>query len=220
MDAQSKTVECTVGITITGETKNIRIRHKEKLEDARIRVDDKSVEVKSQKMPSGVALYFEQDGAKVTVTIIKENDEYLYDCFVNEVSVKDGMPWKMGKYELPEILKWKSVLEKGLGKYTLIEALRGVIVGLFIFLFLVVLKLLLPNLLQSINLVIYFFISVFPLAIFYALLSPGEFKAGEKSLKEYNSYRGENVEEVIPQEETKTEETTDDILPDVEDITE
>ena len=220
MDAQSKTVECTVSITINEEIKNIRIRHKEELSEARIRVDEKTVEVKSQKFPSGVALHFEQDGAKVIVTIIKENDQYIYDCFVNEVSVKDGMPWKMGKYELPEIFKWQAILEKGLGRYTLIETLRGVIVGLFIFLFLVVLKLLLPTLLQSINLMIYFFISIFPLAIFYAVLSPSEFKAGEKSLKEYNSYRGEKIEEVISQEETKTEETIEDILPDVENITE
>ena len=211
MDTQNKTVECAVSVTINGEIKNLKIRHREELAEARIKVDDKSVEVKSQKMPSGVALHFEQDDAKIIVTIIKENEEYIYDCFVNEVSVKDGMPWKMGKYELPEILKWQSILEKGLARYTLIEAVRGIVIGLFIFLALVVLKLSLPDFLQNINLVIYFFVSVFPLAIFYALLSPGEFKAGKESLKEYNSYRGVNEEEEETVEE-KAEETVEEIV--------
>ena len=215
MDTQNKTIECAVSVTINDEIKNIKIRHKEDLENARVMVDDNSVEVKSQKLPLGAALYFEQDGAKVVVTIIKENEEYLYDCFVNEVSIKDGMPWKLGKYELPEILKWQSILEKGMARYTLTEAVKGIIVGLFIFLFLVVLKLLLPNFLQSINLLVYFFISVFPLAIFYALLSPGEFKAGNESVKQYNSYRGakkeEETEEEPVEEESAEELTTSDV---------
>ncbi len=211
MDTQNKTIECAVSITINEEIKNIRIRHKEELSEARIRVDEKTVEVKSQKLPSGAALHFEQDGAKVIVTIVKEDDQYIYDCFVNEVSVKDGMPWKMGKYEFPEILKWQPILEKGLGRYTLSETIKGAIVGLFIFLFLVVLKLIFQNFLQNINLIVYFLISIFSLAGFYALLSPGEFKAGAESVKQYKSYRGEKVKEEESVEEATVSNIEDNI---------
>ncbi len=219
MDAQNKTIECAVNVSINEEIKNIKIRHKEQLMDARIRVDDKIVEVKAQKLPSGAALHFEQDGAKVIVTIIKDGSEYIYDCFVNQVSVKDGMPWKMGKYELPEILKWQSILEKGMKKYILSETVKGLIVGFVIFLLLVLLKIVLPTFLENMNLFIYFPISVLPLAIFYALLSPGEYKAGEKSLEEYNSYRGAKIEEDTV-ETTDREETIENIPSDVEDTIE
>lgn len=211
MDTQNKTIECAVSITINEEIKNIRIRHKEELSEARIRVDEKTVEVKSQKLPSGAALHFEQDDAKVIVTIVKEDDQYIYDCFVNEVSVKDGMPWKMGKYEIPEILKWQPILEKGLGRYTLSETVKGAIVGLFIFLFLVVLKLIFQNFLQNINLIVYFLISIFSLAGFYALLSPSEFKAGAESVKQYKSYRGGKVKEEETVEETTVSNIEDNI---------
>ncbi len=219
MDTRNKTVECTVSVTINDEIKNIRIRHNEQMWEARIRVNDKTVDVKSKKIPNGGALFFEQDGANVIITILKEKDEYVYDCFVNEVSVKDDMPWKLGKYEFPDVLKWKTVLEKGLIKYVITEGVKGAIVGSFIFLLLVVFKFLFPNFLESINLLVYFFISIIPLAVFYALLSPAEFKAGEKSLKEYNSYREEIIEETSLQEVAMKDETIEDILSDIEDIT-
>ena len=63
MDTQNKTVECTVSVTINDEIKNIRIRPNEQMWDARIRVNDKTVEVKSKKIPNGGALFFEQNGA-------------------------------------------------------------------------------------------------------------------------------------------------------------
>ena len=230
MDAQNKTIECAVNVSINDEIRNIKIRHKEQIMDARIRVDEESVEVKAQKMPSGVALHFEQDGAKVIVTIIKDGSNYIYDCFVNQVSVKDGMPWKIGKYDLPEVLKWRTMIEKGMKKYIISEAVRGAIVGFVIFLILVFFKLILPNFLESMNLLIYFFVSVLTLSIFYALLSPGEFKAGNESVKEYNSYRGEKSVEVEsePHKETNVGEELnkdivvdeDDSLPDILDIIE
>ncbi len=209
---ENKSVECSVNITIDNEIKNIRIRHNQDVCDARIRVDDKIVEVKSRTIQNGGALFFDYDQSKIIITIMNIQDEYVYDCFVNGISVKDDMPWKLDRYELPDVLKWENRIEKGLKKYIISEAIKGAIVGCAIFLMLFIFKLIMPDLLQRINMFVYMAISIIPLPVIYALLSPSEYKAGVKAVELYNSYRGEKQEEESKESAEEEKDILDDII--------
>lgn len=210
-------VECSVDVTIDNEVKNIKIRHNSDVCEARIRIDDRTVEANSKKLSDGGALFFEYGQSKIVVTIRNIKGEYSYDCFVNGISVKDDMPWKLGKYELPDVLKWQDISKKGMKYYIITEAIKGAIVGCSIFIMLCLFKLVMPEFLQGINLPIYMVISIVPLPILYAILSPREFKAGMESIDLYKSYRSEEVEETAaekeetPQQNARTEDYFFDI---------
>jgi|GEM_PF-2134976 len=185
----NKRVECSVDVVIDNQVRNIKIRHNQQVCDARIRVDEKTVEAKSQILQNGGALFFDYSNSKIIITIMNINEEYVYDCFVNGISVKDDMPWKLGKYELPDVLKWEKRIQKGMKKYIINEAIKGAVTGMAIFLLLFILKLIMPDLMQKINMFLYLLISIIPLTAIYALLSPNEYKQGAKSVELYKSFR-------------------------------
>ena len=195
-------MECYIDITVNQTERRISIQHDDRPCDAKISVDGNEVETRVRMMPkNGGALFFDVDGKNVIVAISSQlsGDGWDYDCFVDGYSVVNGMPWTLGKLDLPAVLKWERERRSGKNSYFLLCCAKGALIGCGIFL-----VIFLISLFSNIKISwVHPIICLLPLIALYAAFAPSEWKKNEQAYQEYLSYR---TKEAPVQAQTMTEE--------------
>ncbi len=182
--------ELYINIEVNGKIHKIDINHNEEIGDAEFFVDGEAVNAAGSMIFRGSKFKFPVDGAEVIITIMKNDGEYDYNCFVNGISVKDKAPFTVDGMDYPSKISWEQKRKGGKGRYILSEVLKGVILGCIIFFALFLTKSFAPRIFSSFERYKALFAVaciVLPSA-FFALIAAGDYKKNEKAYEKYNEY--------------------------------
>ena len=99
-----------IDVMLGDKSHRIQIRHEDRPCDAYIAVDGQQVSSRLKMLPyNGGAHYFEVDGHQLVLVIARSDSDqpWEYDCFVDDVSVVNGMPFWFGKADLVTVRRWE-----------------------------------------------------------------------------------------------------------------
>ena len=136
---------------------------------------------------NGGAHYFEVDGHQLVLVIARSDSDqpWEYDCFVDDVSVVNGMPFWFGKADLVTVRRWEKSRRGGKINYWLVACAKGALIGCAIFFVLFV-----GGWIGRMDITwVHLVVSVVPLTALYAIFVPFEWKNNEAAYHQYLSYR-------------------------------
>lgn len=189
-DVKMEKNELYINIEVNGKIHKIDINHNEEIGDAEFFVDGETVNAAGSMVFRGSKFKFPVDGAEVIITIMKNDGEYDYNCFVNGVSVKNNAPYTVDGMDFPDLVRWEQKRKAGKGRYIFVEVLKGVILGCIIFFALFLTKSFAPRIFASFEKYKALFAVaciVLPSA-FFAVIAAGDYKKNEKAYEKYTEY--------------------------------
>lgn len=179
-----------INIELNGNVRKIDIVHDDRVADAEIYVDGNQTEVSPSIVPGGAKLEFSVENTPVIITVIKKDGKYDYNCFVDRISVKDKMPFKIGRFDYPAFLNWEQKRGGGKGKFIAVEALKGVIIGCIIYLVLFFS--------EGIYAPVYYAFERYKMlfmlaclaipAVLFAIIAIGDYRKNEEAYEEFKKY--------------------------------
>lgn len=176
-----------IDVLIGDASHRIQIKHEERPCDAYIAVDEQQISTKLKMLPyNGGAHFFEIDGHRLVLVISRNAPEgpWEYDCFLDDQSVVNGMPFWFGKADLVTVKRWEKSRRGGKLNYWIMSCAKGALIGCAIFLLLLV-----GGWVGRMEITwIYLLVSVLPLVALYAVFVPFEWKNNEKSYAQYLSF--------------------------------
>ena len=177
-----------IDVMLGDKSHRIQIRHEDRPCDAYIAVDGQQVSSRLKMLPyNGGAHYFEVDGHQLVLVIARSDSDqpWEYDCFVDDVSVVNGMPFWFGKADLVTVRRWEKSRRGGKINYWLVACAKGALIGCAIFFVLFV-----GGWIGRMDITwVHLVVSVVPLTALYAIFVPFEWKNNEAAYHQYLSYR-------------------------------
>lgn len=209
-----------IDVLIGDVSHRIQIKHEERPCDAYIAVDEQQISTKLKMLPyNGGVHFFEIDGHRLALVISRNGPEssWEYDCFLDDQSVVNGMPFWFGKADLVAVKQWEKNRRGGKLNYWMMSCAKGALIGCAIFLLLFV-----GGWIGRMEITwIHLLVSVLPLVVLYAIFVPFEWKNNEKSYAQYRailagttgSEEGEADGALPSIEKPEQTESADDIEP-------
>ena len=108
------------------------------------------------------------------------------------------MPWQIGKFTVPQVMKWRANVRLGMTRYILTETFKGAFIGAALFIVLFIIAKINPDFLNLKLGLLHLALFCVPLAALYAALSPYEFNTAKKAVDIFEKYQnGETEEEIV-----------------------
>lgn len=178
--------DCYIDVVLGDATHRIQIKHDDKPCDAYIALDGEQISTRLKMLPyNGGVHFFECDGHRLALMIEHKEGGWEYDCFVDDQSVVNGMPFWFGKTDLVTLKRWEKSRRGGKANYWMLSCAKGALIGCAIFLVLFV-----GGWIAHMNITwVHLVASVVPLAALYAIFVPFEWKNNEQAYQQYLSAR-------------------------------
>lgn len=175
-----------IDVLIGDVSHRIQIKHEERPCDAYIAVGEQQISTKLKMLPyNGGAHFFEIDGHRLVLVISRSGLEssWEYDCFLDDQSVVNGMPFRFGKGDLVTVKQWEKNRRGGKFNYWMMSCAKGALIGCAIFLLLLV-----GGWVGRMEITwVHLLVSVLPLVALYAIFVPFEWKNNEEAYAQYRS---------------------------------